>query len=418
MLKKDRKNYYRPEDITSLYAQLSQTVYDLERLREEEHRDADDYVNRTDFVLDDVYQLFSLFYMALGKNREIPATYVQLVTIKQSLLLFQEHGVFTTDDLMPYKKRLNDIQSIVERTLAAAAAAVADSSDKLNLVARKLRFCQKLADSLMASAQINDPMMMDIHKRLIEIRRRFAAPTPNTQSANEELRQIQRALLEIDNMRMDGKFYAPDGSIPAGQAQIIGLLEQIFDEAHDVQAANDMVPEALRPIFVQLMDIKQNLERLLMTHRWTLRETDLWSYQVQLGEIRALRRNGKFYDTSGPKPVAPKEGQATLNFLLHKGYHLVYKLLSSSEPVSEALTPIHNQLRTLRTVLLAVKKYGGPFSRRDLYPYQLKLSSLDALRVDGKFVDEQGNVPEGQGIVLSLLNECHDIVMELSNNIE
>ncbi|KAJ2355514.1 hypothetical protein H4S01_006883, partial [Coemansia sp. RSA 2610] len=60
-----------------------------------------------------------------------------------------------------------------------------------------------------------------------------------------------------------------------------------------------------------------------------------------------------------------------------------------------------------------VKKYGGPLSARDLYPYQMKLSSIDNLRTDGKFLDDEGHIPEGQGVVMSLLNECYDLMYEL-----
>ncbi|KAJ2362238.1 hypothetical protein H4S02_011435 [Coemansia sp. RSA 2611] len=159
------------------------------------------------------------------------------------------------------------------------------------------------------------------------------------------------------------------------------------------------------------MEIRIQLEKLLLTSRWTLRETDLWSYQVQLQDIDAMRRNGQFKDASGEP--APQQAQAVLNFLLHKCYNLVYKLLSSSEPVAESLMPVHNQLRTLRRCLLEVKKYGGPLSARDLYPYQMKLSSIDNLRTDGKFLDDEGHIPEGQGVVMSLLNECYDLMYEL-----
>lgn len=35
------------------------------------------------------------------------------------------------------------------------------------------------------------------------------------------------------------------------------------------------------------------------------------------------------------------------------------------------------------------------------------------MRVDGKFYDEDGNIPEGQGSLNVLLSECFDIVQEL-----
>lgn len=32
------------------------------------------------------------------------------------------------------------------------------------------------------------------------------------------------------------------------------------------------------------------------------------------------------------------------------------------------------------------------------------------MRKDGKFIGHDGNVPEGQGIVMAHLNECHELL--------
>ncbi len=45
----------------------------------------------------------------------------------------------------------------------------------------------------------------------------------------------------------------------------------------------------------------------------------------------------------------------------------------SSEPVSEALLPIYNQLQTLKRCLVEVKNSGGVSSVRELYPYSMKV---------------------------------------------
>jgi hypothetical protein len=48
----------------------------------------------------------------------------------------------------------------------------------------------------------------------------------------------------------------------------------------------------------------------------------------------------------------------------------------SSEPVSEALLPVYNQLQTLRRCLIEVKNSGGITSPRDLYPYSMKVCAV------------------------------------------
>lgn len=92
-------------------------------------------------------------------------------------------------------------------------------------------------------------------------------------------------------------------------------------------------------------------------------------------------------------------------------------MLTSSEPVSEALQPVYNQLTTLRRCLVEVKRSGGVSSARELYPYSMKLNSIDNMRQDGKFV-VNGDVPEGQGTVIALLSECFEMAYELRNEAE
>ena len=64
----------------------------------------------------------------------------------------------------------------------------------------------------------------------------------------------------------------------------------------------------------------------------------------------------------------------TLLYLLRKSYSYIYHYIVSSEPVSEALLPIYNQLLTLKRCLLEVKRSGGVDSPRELYPYSMKVS--------------------------------------------
>ena len=47
----------------------------------------------------------------------------------------------------------------------------------------------------------------------------------------------------------------------------------------------------------------------------------------------------------------------------------------ASQPVSEALLPVYNQLRTLKRCLSEVKKNGGVQTVREVYPYSMKVST-------------------------------------------
>lgn len=150
-----------------------------------------------------------------------------------------------------------------------------------------------------------------IHHRLVQIKRELGAIGARTDPDKiSDIRPYQDELRSIDSKRVDGKFMAPDGSIPPGQAQVIGLLEECYEDAHEIIASQNNVSETLKPIYDRLIELKASLERLALTHRWTSRETDLWTYQLQLSEIDNMRKDGKFYDDEGNVP----EGQ-TVRFL-------------------------------------------------------------------------------------------------------
>lgn len=167
--------------------------------------------------------------------------------------------------------------------------------------------------------------------------------------------------------------------------------------------------------FSYLNGIRNQLERLSLTQAWSLRETDLYSYQRKLDRADEARVNENFVDDQG-RPAELYE-QRTLLYLLRKSYATIYAMLNSSEPVSEALQPIYNQLNTLRKCLVEVQRSGGVSSARELYPYSMKLNSLDNMRQDGKFV-VNGDIPEGQASVISLLSECFEMAYELRTDAE
>ncbi|CCK72716.1 Cub1p KNAG_0L00940 [Huiozyma naganishii CBS 8797] len=215
----------------------------------------------------------------------------------------------------------------------------------------------------------------------------------------------------------DGKFKSLETDKVAENGQLVlnGLLDDcndlVSDLSHQIETGNGLklsMDPSLQPVYERLLEIKTTLENLMITRRWTLRETDLFSYQKKLNEIDNLRVNGRF-----PTETADSRGQSILLYLLRRCYAIIYKLLESSEPVSEALQPIHNQLSTVRRCLLELKRMGGVNNERELYPYQMKLASLDNLRQDGIFYDSDGNIPEGQGILNALLAGCFDIIHEL-----
>ena len=61
-----------------------------------------------------------------------------------------------------------------------------------------------------------------------------------------------------------------------GQALLAGLLQDNFDICEDIKVreGEDVVAKGpLKAIYERLSEIRAQLERLVLTHRWTLRET-------------------------------------------------------------------------------------------------------------------------------------------------
>ncbi|CRK25160.1 hypothetical protein BN1723_013518 [Verticillium longisporum] len=171
-----------------------------------------------------------------------------------------------------------------------------------------------------------------------------------------------------------------------------------------------VISEPFKATYDILVRIRNDLETLSITSKWSLREADLYDFQRQLDKIDESRVNGNWKDEDGKE--AELYIQRTLLYLVRRSYGYIYFLMISSNPVSEALQPTFNQLQTLKKCLIEVRNNGGVSTVRELYPYSLKLNSIDNLRVDGKFMFN-GDIPEGQGSVNELLAECFEINYEL-----
>lgn len=388
-----------------LYGQLTSEIRKLLDIRS--HPSLKDEQNRVDVVLEDVFQLMSLTFLTVGITNKTPATFASLCTVHRILQHINYSTTYTENDVAPIKERLHEITSIVEQDTAN------ESPEIISIIKQKVQRCQNLLDKVQENIDNIAPELAPILQKLVYIRREIMSIGSKPNFSPSAFKPLLEELRKIESQRIDGKNFCvhEDGTVPKGQSTLNGILEKCHLLIDDFSAKEEHVDPSLKHLYTQLVEMKSTLEGLLVTHRWTLRETDLYFYQKKLQEIDDLRVNGVFRVPGSDSSAVPK-GQSVLLYLLRRCYAMIYKLLESSEPVSEALTPIHNQLSTTRRCLLEVKKMGGLSSIRDLYPYQMKLASIDNLRVDGKFMVGD-TIPEGQGMLNALLAECFDICQEL-----
>ncbi|KAM6496994.1 Protein of unknown function (DUF2408) domain containing protein [Amanita muscaria] len=399
-LKKDRVEFTKPSDVKALYHAVVKQVTRLNDAR----NDNTTCNNRLDTTLSDVFSLLSLFYLTIGKTRDTPAIYCQLASMRQIINHMNESAVYNESDLAPFAQRLAELRQILQSDAENGKHPKA----LIKLLERHLSECEGIVKLMQDSLAVLSPELLPTHQRLVIIRRQLVGLAAKEGAHKAELKPIQEELRKIDSARVDGKFLGPGGVVPTSQAICSSLLEECFEICQEIKAneVSKHVASSLKPLYDRLSEIRAELESLVLTRRWTLRETDLFNYTISLQEIDRMRVDGQFVDSDGNKPP----GQYVLLYLLRRCYGLIYMLLSSSEPVSEELMPIANKLSTVKKCLNEVLKYGGSFNPRDLYPYQLALYQIASMRKDGRFVGADGTIPEGQAVVSAHLNECHQLL--------
>ncbi|KAG9190688.1 hypothetical protein G6011_08776 [Alternaria panax] len=428
LLKRDRSTYVKSQDVLNLYDQVIEQVMILNEIRETKRLEQ----NKVDYMLDDCFQLISLAYLTVGKNHEPPAVYSYMSTIKRLLDHLKEATFYSQKDLEALDKNLQDCRRYVERGREEY------SPHLLTLLDARIKVCEETLAELKLNLSELTPELTPKWEKLVSILRslcgcnaRSKFPLDEVEEYSEELNKLDEELKECGI-----RAYETEGTTEEKLAEMVGKMQLATDHPEPAPDAKTLIGTLLRrnllwvtlikqkqgriaPAFKdtydKLLSIRNKLEKLTLTQAWSLRETDLWDFQRQLDRIDEARVEGNFVDMLG-RPSEIYE-QRTLLYLLRKSYALIYQLLLTSEPVSEALLPIYNQLTTLRKCLLEVKKLGGVSSPRELYPYSMKLNSIDNMRVDGKFMvgDE---IPDGQGRVTQLLEECFELAYDLRNDAE
>ena len=354
---------------------------------------------------------------------------------KQRLLDHLKEAAFFTDkDLTGIEHRLDKIEGSIERARAHHNPQI------IVLLEAKIAACRA---NLVELRFIMEPIPKDLmatHEKLVSILRSLSGCNTRSNFPWAEINDYKRQLKEIES-KLDVKAISEDvggedvsidermnryaeklshisyteASKLSGREIVRDLLERTILWGDLMTAREGKLDPRFQDKFNALSAIRNQLEKFSLTQAWSLRETDLYSYQRKLDRIDEERVNGNFIDESG-RPADLYE-QRTLLYLLRKSYSIIYFMLASSEPVSEALQPVYNQLSTLRKCLVEVKKSGGVSSPRELYPYSMKLHSLDNMRKDGKFI-VNGDIPEGQASVIALLSECFEMAYELRNEAE
>ncbi|KAI1365748.1 hypothetical protein F5Y08DRAFT_327796 [Xylaria arbuscula] len=399
--KLDRTTYVRSQDVITLYDETTHQVKLLNEIRSGKSVEE----NRVDRVVDSCFQLLSLFFMTIGRNNEAPAAYSLTSTIKRLLDHLTEADLFSAKDLESMSHTLKHLSEIVHDSHSTESNPWLET-----LIASRIERCRASLTKLQKKVEdIAEPLRPTAEK-LVSILRQMAMINTKSKFHAKDIHKFELQLNEIDEMRKDGNFVDEQGSVLQGSEGVVSLLKRCQLYTGVVLERGGKFPDKWRPIYDVLIGIRNDLDKLSLTQAWSLRETDLYDFQRQLDKIDESRVDGNWLDENGQP--AELYVQRTLLYLIRRCYGYIYHLMISSEPVSEALLPIYNQLQTLKRCLVEVKNSGGVSSVRELYPYSMKLNSIDNMRVDGKFMVAD-DIPEGQGSVIDLLSECFELNYEL-----
>ncbi|KIW05124.1 hypothetical protein, variant [Verruconis gallopava] len=363
--------------------------------------------------------------MAIGKNNDAPGIYSIISSIKRLLDHLNEAAFYSAKDLESISRELQKHRASLKRCQAEY------DPELIELIERRMAVCETALARLQAVIDHLGPEHIVTWEKLVSILRRLSNLNTRSRYSKEEHSALKKELEDLETACPSLHKELPE-SIAARYEQIIleqedalklspeklvtNLYERCVLWSWMIEQKPLYVDEDFRELYTTLKTIRDQLESRSLLQAWSLRETDLYDYQRRLDRIDGARTvDGNFVDAKGKK--ACLQTQRTLLYFLRKSYALIYYMLTQSEPVSEALLPIYNQLKTLKKCLREVQKAGGVSSPRELYPYSMKLNSIDNMQVDGKFM-VNGDIPDGQAAVVSLLHECYELTQQLKEQAE
>lgn len=165
LLKQDRSTYVKSKDVITLYNALIVQVEQLNKIRTSKP----DEQNRVDTVLDDCFQLISLFFLTIGRNHEAPAVYSAISTVKRLLDHLKEAGFYSIKDLESITKN-------VEQWYASVQRGKDDHSEQLvKLLEARINVCKHILQDLRDTLSKMDPEMEETHEKLVSILRSLSA---------------------------------------------------------------------------------------------------------------------------------------------------------------------------------------------------------------------------------------------------
>lgn len=170
LLKQDRSTYVKSQDVLTLYNALIAQVEKLNTIRASKPEEQ----NQVDIVLDDCFQLISLFFLTIGRNYEAPGVYSAISSAKRLLDHLKEAGFYSLKDLEGISRYIGQWQTSIERDKDQ------HSPHLVKLLEARIKVCKHTLHDLQQGVSKLDPELAATYEKLVSILRSLSACNTRT----------------------------------------------------------------------------------------------------------------------------------------------------------------------------------------------------------------------------------------------
>ena len=220
LLKSDKSTYIRSENVFSIYHQVIDQVHILNRVREEHGKQQEQ--NQVDSLLEDCFQLISLFYMTIGRNNEAPASYAMSSTMKRLLLHLRQVGFYSAKDLESIDKRIEVMRENLKRGEETY------SPQLITLLSNRLDANEAILKELKEKIPNLCDTMSPVYEKLVSILRSMAAANTRCRFPRDEMLDFVQQLKDMQKcVNNNGKWVEENGHTPENHQIVVDLLDRV-----------------------------------------------------------------------------------------------------------------------------------------------------------------------------------------------
>lgn len=174
--------------------------------------------------MESCFQLLSLFYLTIGRKNEAPAAYALTSTIKRLLDHLDEVKLYSAKDLESISKTLGDLCASLNNSTGTVDHPHLEYL--LTLVKNRVERCKETTARLQKSLDRFSPCLLCKHEKIISLLRCISYANTKPKFSSTEVQKLRNQLLEVGELRTNGKFCAGDGTVPPGSEEVSDMYSR------------------------------------------------------------------------------------------------------------------------------------------------------------------------------------------------